>query len=70
MNLIRRPIARLCLIAVVVLAWATGARAAGSWTGALRNGDGTPVGEATIRLRLPDGSRDYTARTEVAVDLC
>jgi hypothetical protein len=61
--LMGRAISKLCLLAMVVLAPAISAMAAGSWRGVLRNGDGTPVGEAIIRLKLDGGHQDYSART-------
>jgi hypothetical protein len=57
---------RLLLVSLFVLAAASLASAANSWTGFVYGPDGRPVASATVRLHATPGTRDYEAKTSAS----
>ena len=53
----------LCALTALLAAPLSPALAPASWSGALTDGAGKPVGQAIVKLHAASGSRDYTAAT-------
>ena len=61
------PLLWISLVLVMLgAARPTCASSRGSWTGWLRDGDGRPLRDATVRLKGPDGTVSYSATTSVS----
>jgi hypothetical protein len=56
----------LCALVLLGRSQPVGASSAGSWTGWLRDGDGRPLGDATVRLSGSDGTVSYNATTSAS----
>ena len=63
LNRFQHPIRALCFLALGLVSAIKPAFAATSWTGALRDDAGIPVGGATVNLHSTSASRDYTVTT-------
>jgi len=55
-----------CALVLLGTVQPLGASSAGSWTGWLRDGEGRPLGDATVRLKGSDGTVSYNATTSAS----
>src|ERR1035438_7701922 len=62
-RLLKRSVLTLFLFIISITASITAAASIGSWTGILRDGDGNPVGDATVTLHSTTGDAVYSSKT-------